>query len=458
MNPTNPMNPVEHPSHSRQKARYALWRDLYRGGDCVEGRPEYLPRHPFETDRQYGIRLARSAYRNFAAPVVSVFHAAIWRKAPLRRFGAAGPSPEVELILADADRRGAPADRFFGEATRRAAAAGIHFVLVDMPRLEEGRVPATLEEVRELGLRPYFVHVGAEQLVDWGFDLDTGELSYAVVAEEVEDSAGPFCGHGKVRRYRVYTREGWSVWREGAGGVEPTGLAGEHGLGRVPLVAFAFEEEEPMVGRAAHADIDSLVLRVYRRDSELDKALFDACVPIAVFSGFREEEVREFVRASSSGLLTENVEAHVTYVEPAGTSLARIREAILDDERSIREIALRLVRPDSKAAESAEAKRLDRSQLNARVSAFAQGCSRAETACWRLAAAWLGQAVEVSVAYNQDYEAEEAGAELARILSELSSGGLISRRTALEGLKRLELLPGDFDPEAELARLGAGAK
>ena len=121
MNPVNPIaTSIEHPSHSRQKARYRLWRDLYRGGERVEGRPEYLPRQPFETDRQYGIRLARAAYRNFAAPVVSVFHAAIWRKPPLRRFGAAGPSPEIAEVLSDADRRGASADRFFAEVTRRA--------------------------------------------------------------------------------------------------------------------------------------------------------------------------------------------------------------------------------------------------------------------------------------------------------------------------------------------------
>ena len=43
----------------------------------------------------------------------------------------------------------------------------------------------------------------------------------------------------------------------------------------MPLVPFLFEPTSPMTGLPATDDVLSLILRIYRRDSELDKMLFD---------------------------------------------------------------------------------------------------------------------------------------------------------------------------------------
>ena len=90
-----------------------------------------------------------------------------------------------------------------------------------------------------------------------------------------------------------------------------------HGLGAVPLVPFLFETTSPMTGLPATDDVLSLILRIYRRDSELDKMLFDRAVPLLNVGGVSQEHWDTFVVASSNALMsTEPGGITAQYVEP----------------------------------------------------------------------------------------------------------------------------------------------
>lgn len=85
-------------------------------------------------------------------------------------------------------------------------------------------------------------------------------------------------------RYRRETdstaKAGTSLgWKEYDKGINPSGL--------VPIVPFTFEDTAGsiMSGVPATDDVLSLVLRIYRRDSELDKMLFDRAVPLLNVGG-----------------------------------------------------------------------------------------------------------------------------------------------------------------------------
>ena len=73
---------IKNREYQQNISKYNFFADLYNGGDCIEKKHQYLPRHPFETDSQYQIRLNRTVYRNYAAPVVDAFVSAVWRKTP----------------------------------------------------------------------------------------------------------------------------------------------------------------------------------------------------------------------------------------------------------------------------------------------------------------------------------------------------------------------------------------
>ena len=118
-----------------------------------------------------------------------------------------------------------------------------------------------------------------------------------------------------------------------------------HGLGAVPLVPFLFETTSPMTGLPATDDVLSLILRIYRRDSELDKMLFDRAVPLLNVGGVSQEHWDTFVVASSNALMsTEPGGITAQYVEPSGTAFQAQAEALARDEASVQEISLRMVR------------------------------------------------------------------------------------------------------------------
>ena len=100
----------------------------------------------------------------------------------------------------------------------------------------------------------------------------------------------------------------------------------------MPLVPFLFETTSPMTGLPATDDVLSLILRIYRRDSELDKMLFDRAVPLLNVGGVSQEHWDTFVVASSNALMsTEPGGITAQYVEPSGTAFQAQAEALARD-------------------------------------------------------------------------------------------------------------------------------
>lgn len=442
-----------HPAFEAQASRYRLWDDLSNGGEAVEGNAAYLTRHPFEPESQFTIRRERAAYTNYAAPIVTVFSSALLRKAPSRTL-----PPSLEALVPDVDRLGTSADVFFGDRVRRAAANGVSFVLVDMPPAPEGG--STVAADKAARRRPYFVPLNWDEVINWGLDSD-GQLAWCVVKEATFRDAEPWTPRKCITRYRLWTRTTWEVWEVPEDKDSAGSLVGEgkHDLGMVPIVPFVFERKHPMVGNSSIRGVASLLLRVYRRENERDKMLFDCAVPLFFAKGFDTKDLDSFVRSSSNGITSTMPDADIKYVEPDGKAFGSLREAIQDDMRAIREVALRQIRPDSKAVESGDSKRIDNQQLNSALSRFSLTCGASETLCWQLADKWLRNSGEgVEVVYTNDFDIDQLSGDLVRSLLEVRKSRDISRETLWKSLERIEVLPDDFDPEEEAARLEEEAR
>lgn len=446
---------------ARQKRDLAL--SLYEGGELVEKQHQLLIRHPFETDAQYAIRKERATYRNFAAPIVDVFGSFVCEGREARTLPKA-----LEPMLTDVDRLHSNASTFFDEVVRTTAAGGVRFVLVEM----EGSKGGTVSEDKKAGRRlvPYFVDIDANAVWDWGMDKDG--LAWVVIHSTEAVANQPFESPKVVDVLTVWTRKTWQKFRGTertltATGTElttvfSTGMKAEgepvaHPCEAVPLVPFQFEPTSPMTGNPATDDVLSLVLGVYRRYSELDKMLFDCAVPLMVVNGLAEKAGEEFVRASSNMLVSEEKDGiSATYVEPTGTSFAAQTTFLMSDIQQIREIALRMVRPDSAVGESAEAKKLDNRQLDTQLAKFARRCASAEKRCWQLAARWLELKVgddEIITPYNEDYDDNAINKLDKTFVLELARLNMISKATALVQLKKLGTLPEDFEPDEEQAKI-----
>lgn len=456
----------KHPAYEAARRRRKLALDLYEGGERVEGINSvdgqghtvhagacYLVRHAYEPESQWNTRLTRAAYRNFAAPIVDLFAAFINEKRPPRRV------PEsLRPLERDGDRNGRGADPFFADVSRLAAAGGARHVLVDMER-PRGR---TVDEDRRAGRRqePYFVSVDPDDVWDWQFD-DQGLAWVALHGmamtprapgeEPMFQETVTFWTRTEWVRYGRELSERRSKGGEAGGGEKFVEVArGEHPCRAVPLVPFVFEDDGGgMTGMAATDDVLSLILKIYRNDSEMDKMLFDRAVPEKVVTGLSDEERDTYRTSSYNCLFHRNVDGiRAYYVEPRGQSFDALARQIEKDEGAVREIALRMVRPRSAVGESAEARQIDRKQLDTQLALYARACAHAEARCWRLAARWAGVAEEgVETPYRENYDVEEAASVLADRLLALAREKVISRAALLRSPAVLGLLPEGFNPE-----------
>lgn len=452
----------KHPTYESNRLRRELAMDLYEGGRCIEVErvKKLLTKHPFETPAQYDIRLDRATYRNFAAPIVDVFSGMVCESRPERTLPDA-----LKDIEKDADRLGNDAVTFFDDVVRNAAGGGARFVLVDMepPRGD------TLAADKQAGRRlvPYFVDIDADNVWDWGID-DKG-LAWVVIHSTEAAESAPFATAMVVDVLTVWTRQTWQKFKGKpravtiaeneltniyATQIQPDGEPVAHKCGSVPLVPFLFEPRSPMTGNPATDDVLSLIVGTFRRYSELDKMLFDCAVPLMIVNGLDDEQSDAFVRASSNILRSNQPDGvSATYAEPSGTSFAAQTAFLANDIQQIREIALRMVRPDSAVGQSAESKRLDNAQLDTQLAKFARRCAAAEKRCWMLAAAWLGMKNVADDAiltpYNEDYSEDSTNMLDKAFVLELARLNVISKVTALELLMKTGTLPEDFDPEKE---------
>jgi len=443
---------TEHEHFEAQKGKYQLWSDLYVGEDAVEGNRSYLTQHNLETERQYKLRLERACYRNYAKPVVGVYNTHVWRKNPTREF----QSKDLDEWQTDVDLTGQNTDTFFSGVTRQALYQGISFVLVDTPAIGQDLVKTKRDE-KALALRPYFVRLDPSDVIDWAYIRQpngTMLLDYVVIKQRVEQEAQPFMGHQYKDQWFMYGRRSFQIWeKEKAEGESRPILVVEKAnpLGEVPIVPFYAEKVHPMVGRSILADIASLCLRIYRKESERDTCEFYTAIPIWFFKGFTPEELTNISLSSSNGITSNRQDSAIEILEAKGTALGSIRQSIQDDHEAILEIALRMTRPDSKVAETAEAKKIDKVQLDTQLARCALDWGEAERRCWELAAKWAGYESESEITYNTDFDVADVQADLLKVFMELKGNGDISRSTFYKLLKDWEILPNDFDEQEEAA-------
>ena len=193
----------------------------------------------------------------------------------------------------------------------------------------------------------------------------------------------------------------------------------------------------------------------YRRDSELDKMLFDRAVPLLNVNGLSKEDWADFVVGSSNALMsTDPGGITAQYVESTGTSFSAQTEFLTRDENSVREIALRMIRPQSGVGESAESKQIDRQQLDTQLANFARRCANAEAQCWKIAARWMGlDDSDISTPYTENYDVEAAGDAIVSALVSLNSQAIISKQTIRNTSAVKKMMPEGWNPKEEETRL-----
>jgi hypothetical protein len=150
----------------------------------------------------------------------------------------------------------------------------------------------------------------------------------------------------------------------------------------------------------------------------------------------------------------------VTWASPAGGGLAQLQQGAMEKLTEMAQQGLSFLQTDTRAAETAEAKRLDASAENATLATAAQGIEDAINAAWEIHGWYEGMApIDCPVvSISRDYEATtmpaqllaayvqavaQAGLPVRLLLAQMQTGGLIAPD------EDLDVLAGEMMAEQE---------
>lgn len=475
------MDANENPStpglaHQAQKEAVEIVGTVYGGTLSMRDAGErFLPRFPREDPDGYATRRGQAVLFNALKRTVGGLVGMVMRKDPVlgedvpvavRGTDDAGRGGHWENIDA-AGRHGAVFARDVFEASLR---DGHTLIFVDFPPVD-GSVRTRAQEL-EAGLRPYWTHYLKQDLLSFRTQMVNGApvLTQAVLRETVTVHEGAFGERPaeQVRVYRVAAKEGggpgerevvWEVWRK----ARETGAASgetwekqEDAGGRlsipvIPLVPVYANRTGFLMSDPPLLDLALENVNHYQVRSDRQTCLHIASVPIPVFIGIDAEGD---VKVGSDMAIKLPLHGDAKYLEPQGAALESSRLELQDILQNMAALGLAMLQRDTRAAETAEAKRIDKSETNSRLGSAARGLQDGVETALGYHALWIGETDGGSCAVNRDFEDQEMDPAMVKELSAMVGADQLDLETLWDMMKQGGLLPENFDAETVIARLG----
>ena len=418
---------------------------------CLEGTAylranaaRYLPQQPMELDDSWRGRVSRSVFSPYFGRVVRTAVGLILRK-PIHLDGDDFWTDEFAL---DVDRQGTGLDEFIRNQLFQSVAYGHSSWLVDFP---EGKGIKTLLDQQQAQLRPYFVPIDPAAVIGWRQDarVAAGKLQQVRIREVASVPKGKFGSEFK-QRVRVMEPDHWEVWeRQDDGPV--TWIKIEEGpiaLGEVPMVTTYAGKVATLYSKPPMVEVAQLNLTHYQRHADLIQALHVAAQPILVLKGWDDQT--DPVGLSVNNALSMAPESDAFYVEPASSAFDAQRaelEALIEEMKTL---GLAVLTSQKNAAESGLSKSLDRLDSNSMLSVISKDLEQTLQQAMDMAGHYMG--IEPpTVTIDRDYSVETLDGNGITAINTIFQSGLIDQQTALELLKRGEILPDEVDVEEVLA-------
>jgi hypothetical protein len=332
---------------------WMLIEDLLQGTYQMRKRHRrYLPQEPRELDESYDNRLARSVCPPYYVRLERMLAGMLTRK-PVRLDDTADVIREQ---LFDVNLLGDDLNVWTFDVTRKMVRYGHVGVLVDAPAD---------------GGRPYWVTYTPRQILGWRAEQQEGRqvLTQLRLAEMVTVPDGEF-GEKAVEQIRVLTPGEFQLHQKQDNGEFEIIDEGRTSLSEIPFSVAYAQRQAFMESRPPLEDIAELNLKAYQIQSDLDNQLHISAVPMLAFFGF--PSAAEEVSAGPGEAIAFPAEGRAEYIEPAGRSFDYQFKRLEQLAAQINELGLSAVLGQKLSAETAEAKRIDRSQGDSTMMVIAQ--------------------------------------------------------------------------------------
>lgn len=464
------------PLSDTQVGAVELVRDLWGGTERVRAAGQvYLPKAPGEKQQLYSTRLARSVFHNFFRRTIDGLVGLIFRVDPVLADDV--PEPIVQH-WENIDLAGTHGDVFLRDIAADAMTAGHAAILIDYPRTDGDQSRA--DEMAG-NIRPYWIAICKEDIMSWRSAVVDGVtvLQQIVLRERMWVPKGVY-GSAEQTRYRVLYRgeNGVVGWRLEEVTENKTVVVHDEGVYRnqteIPIVEVTtsgekslFESDPPLL------DVAYLNIAHYQTWSDYIYAIHKTNVPVFVTTGLDlrdpDGNPTELIIGPNNGVMIPDPSGDAKYVAHSGQSLDSTKQALDDLKSDIGSLGLAMLAPQKRAAETAEAKRLDKSSSDSALAVSSRALQDAVERALGFHANYLRLDGGGQVKINRDFEGSvmepavmSAYAELGQkiglpvdvIIRELQAGGRIGDDVDLDELE-LRMMAGMAAAEADRAERDA---
>jgi hypothetical protein len=421
-----------------QEPHWMLIEDLMQGTYGMRRRHRrYLPQEPREQDESYDNRLARSVVPPYYQRLERMLAGMLTRK-PVRLNDT---SDNIREQLFDVDLQGNDLNVWTYETARKLVRYGHIGTLVDAP---------------SDGGRPYWCTYTPRQILGWRTEAKDGQqqLTMLRLLESVIVPDGDY-GEKAVQQVRVLTPGAYELHQKQDNSEFKIVEEGNTSLSEIPFSVAYCNRVGYLESRPPLEDIAELNLKTYQIQSDLDNQLHISAVPMLAFYGF--PSAAEEVSAGPGEAIAFPADGRAEYIEPGGTSFEYQFKRLEQLAGQINELGLSAVLGQKLSAETAEAKRIDRSQGDSTMMVIAQNMQDMIDNCLRFHAEYLGTAESAgSCLVNRDFIGARLEPAEIQALLQLYTAGTITQETLLQQLADGEVLGDDFDVEEELSATANG--
>lgn len=407
----------------------------------------YLPQEPKEDQSAWYRRVSHSTVAPYTIRIAEQAAGLILRKPIQVNSQTEGEDldPYWEEFCKNVDGYGTDIDSYARRLLVSSVLYGHASTLIDYPSTEAA---PNLAEERLRGLRPYFVIYDAKSILGWRKEsgTPTSPISMLRLNEYVSEERGEF-GDTVVRQIRVLERDRWRVYRNGSQGKNWMVVEeGSNNLGMIPFVTTYSNKISEYISKPPLLSIADLNVLHSQRNADLQHSLHIAALPILVLQGYDDAGNEIGLSANSAILLPPDGSA--SYVEPASSAFQAQQNYLQMLEEQMSSLGLSTLFGQKMSAETAESKRLSRTDSDSMLSLISQDLEEAMQQCFDVAGAYIGmESPKVSIDRDFDTQALD-GNQVGQYL-QLWTNGAISHDTLLSMLKRGEVLP-EIDVEEEL--------
>jgi len=440
------MNPVGQQTDTQKhlESKRQLPAALMDGTDAMrDAGKAYLPQHPAESSEAWKSRRDGSVLLPAYRDAVDLACGLIFRK-PVE-LGQDVP-PDAEEWLENVDLSGRDITQFAQDVLRDAF-MGVTYIVADYPRVPVG---GTLATEQAMGARPYLIHVKAEQVLGWRYQMVNGKpmLTQFRYMETCTEPDGPFL-EKTVQKVRVlepgmvtvYEKEAldadWELEPEESGIVS---------LQEVPVIPIytgrtAFMEGVPPLRDLAWKNVEH-----WQSSSDQRNILHVARVPLLATIGV---DAGDLV-IGPQNILAMPVGGDAKWVEHTGKAIEAGRTDLQDLEAQMQRMAGKML--DTGTVKTAMEAGVESTQAMSRIMAWAVGLQSGLNQAWGMAGKWINKELgELSV--NTDVDVSKPDATFLTEIRNAVIAGLLTKETYLNIMNQAEVLPAGFDVQDELDRL-----